>query len=196
MRSPFANEKDIRLLLIRAANNLYQAEQLLKQEDADLTLLELSKSKKKVKQGDYFRFRSSLKGGVYLFGRVIEENLSSNLPPLLQGMLLVYIYNHIAQDPLPDYQALNPSNLIIQPKIVNRLGWRHGYWETFPQLPVNPTDRLRNVYIRTRNEQYFDLGGLPVKKVLIPPDAIVIPAALGNYNSIDAAICNILAKGE
>ena len=83
-----------------------------------VNLEKLEPSRLKVRAGDIFALKPL--GRPYHFGRVIRTDV-----PFWRGrMLLLYIYA-ASSDSLTEIPPLWRIELLVPPKLTNRLGWRH-----------------------------------------------------------------------
>jgi len=97
----------------------------------------LKPSRKYPQPGDIFTYR--LKGRDFGYGRVVRTDC------LFGGerdVILIYIYNVMSAAKL-EIPELSRDGLLIPPKLINRLPWWHGYFETLCNRPLGPSDVLR-----------------------------------------------------
>lgn len=148
-------------------------------------LRKLEPSRKKVRAGDVFvMLPPDAKG--YLFGRVIDtEADAGGFGPAV----LLYIYRARSADNEPPMSELTPDNLLLPPMMTNRLGWRHGYFQTITHQDLRREDVLAQHCFKSHARgQYYDERGHQVLGPIEP----VGDWALHSYRSIDDAISEVL----
>ncbi|MBS3120747.1 hypothetical protein J4420_03450 [Candidatus Woesearchaeota archaeon] len=96
-----------------------------------------SKSRKKPRIGDVFVL--SFPGGMYCFGRVIQNNAIMCKAPIFN---LVYIYKYIKKDKNDVPQDLGVQNLLLPPIVTNNQGWLRGYFETIKTVDIHEGEVL------------------------------------------------------
>lgn len=121
-----------------------------------MELVPLTQSRKKVHSGDVFAMRFD--EGPFVFGRVIEESV----PLFGYGALLLYVYDDVRSSPDPDIEFMVPDRLLLPPVMTNRLGWRHGYFETVGHADLREVDKLPRHCFQNLQQppRYFDDSGL------------------------------------
>jgi hypothetical protein len=153
-------------------------------DDKHTNLEFLQKSRKRLRPGDIFVLKP--KGHDYYFGRVIDIDAESGFGP--GHAVLIYVYSASSKDKntIPE---LDKNNLLIPPKMINRLGWSRGYFETVGFKELTKDDVLNvhcfwdPVHRRYVNEK---------KKVLDGPYEPVSQYGLGNYRVIDRYVSRAL----
>ena len=115
---------------------------------------------------------------------------------------LVYIYDAAGADQ-PSPGRLQPSNLLLGPAVVNRLGWSRGYWEIVSSQPASEVEVLRrHLFVRYRgagptNYEIVDENGRKVRcrEFFKPVDPRgLMPAGFSNFNHIDWLVRGILKE--
>ena len=155
----------------------------------------LGPSRKRLRVGDVFVMQVKEVG--FLFGRVISTTAEWQTSEKTSGVLMVYVYNHVSQEKvLPDRSVLSPDNLLIPPKLINRLGWSRGYFETVANYPLESGDALpvhcfwHDVFKKYFTEEAMELPG-PVG-----PTNTIGELALGNYRTLDDEVSTALGIAQ
>ena len=146
----------------------------------------LKRSNKKPQSGDIFAMQ--IPDGRYLFGRVIESNLSGDLAPMPTSNL-VYVYRVFSDTKSVPLEELTTANLLIPPKFVNRKLWTLGYAETVAHAPVHTEDRLAQHSFLNIGVGYVDEFGRPLSSKIEPCGVW----AMGNHRTLDDEISQALS---
>jgi hypothetical protein len=101
-----------------------------------VNMVRLNPSKRKLVNGDIFVFKMS--EHPYIFGRVIRTDA---LWAHYAHAYLIYVYNSFS-DSKHDIPPLLPTNLLLPPILINRLGWSRSYFETIAHRPLTADDVL------------------------------------------------------
>lgn len=142
----------------------------------------LRPSRRRLRAGDVFAMLPS--DGLYLFGRVIFDDLPIDRAPM-SAANLVYVYRHRSSTKEPDREALDPEDLLLPPLFINRLPWSKGYLETVAHWPLGPGDvRSRHCFLSAGRGVYVDENG----DVLAGPIEPVGDWGLHGYDSFDKSI--------
>ena len=136
-------------------------------------------------RGDVFAMQ--LPDSRYLFGRVIEAELSLDQAPM-PGVYLIYIYKQRTNEKTPPMGLLTPDRLLLPPIFINRLPWSRGYFETVASGEVRPEDVLPQHCFLDVTGRYFDLGW----KILPGPTEPCGGWYLHSYQIIDEEIGDAL----
>lgn len=148
-----------------------------------MNLAILKKSRREPREGDIFVMLPP--DGQFLFGRVIDTN-ARPFGPDFRGVL-IYIYRTRAavKTPAPE---LRRSDLLIPPKMTNRLPWSRGYFEHLEERPLSSEDRLPQHCFKDTLGGYRDQAGDVVPGPVEPVGLF----ALSSYRTIDDAISEAL----
>ncbi|MDD3120132.1 MAG: Imm26 family immunity protein [Candidatus Gracilibacteria bacterium] len=145
-----------------------------------------SPSRKKTNVGDIFVV--SPKEGMYLYGIVAKKAIIDSDTPFN----LIYIYNYVS-DAIKIPEVLSSKDLLIEPRIVNNLGWSRGYFKTIGNIPVEQIDLLEDhgFYDDIKTwRRYFDEFGQEMDHV--PKNTSEY--TLGNYLTTGDRIFKALDK--
>ena len=124
------------------------------EEQPELDLRVLRRSRKKPKAGDVFAMLA--RDDRFLFGRVISADLPIERSPWA-GANLIYIYNVASNQKEPPLDKLTIGRLILPPMFINNSGWLRGYFETVHHAPLTQNDLLpRHCFLRAANGKYLD----------------------------------------
>lgn len=96
----------------------------------NINLKFLRPSRKRLLVGDVFVLQPA--GHPFYFGRVIRLDAMIRI---FKNCILVYIYNATSDDKA-NIPRLSKFDLLIPPKMINRLGWSRGYFETVANIPL------------------------------------------------------------
>lgn len=151
-------------------------------------LIKMKSSRKKPVEGDIFILQP--KENLFLYGKVIQANITSKIPFMDEGHL-VYIYkkqsNHKV---IPD--VLDPNKLLFPPAVTNQLGWVKGYFETIGNQKVTTEELSINFgFWHDTSRTFYDLYG----EVLKEEPSQWKGAGLTSYGGIGRAIHRIF-RGE
>jgi hypothetical protein len=97
-------------------------------------------SRRKPNAGDVFALW--LPDDTYVFGRVIEADISEPNRAPMPGSYLVYVYQHRAREMSPDLEALTTDALLIPPLFTNRMPWTKGYFSNVAHEAPRPEHEL------------------------------------------------------
>lgn len=149
---------------------------------AIVNLAVLMKSRRPVRAGDIFVMRPP--DGQYLYGRVIDTNAN---PLGVGGATLIYVYRvrSSVMTPVPE---LLRGQLLIPPKMTNRLPWSRGYFQHLENRPLSAMDRLSQHCFKDTLGGYRDQAGNAVPGPVEPVGLF----ALSSYRTIDDAISEAL----
>ena len=100
----------------------------------------LQPSRKKLAPGDVFVMRYRELG--YIFGRVIDVDMSGHPHSPLPGCNLIYIYDVRSPRAELDGIELRRDRLLVAPLFVNRLPWSRGYFQTIARGDLAASDIL------------------------------------------------------
>lgn len=151
---------------------------------------QLKPYRRKLLPGDIFVMQ--LPDRQYLFGRVVRVDANCFAP----NCILIYIFRYRSDQPEPPSRLL-VIDLLIEPQLVNRLGWSRGYFVTVDNRPFERGERLEINYFRdsvrsgpSGEPLYVDEDRRPVGNP--PPEQLVGPKGLGNYLTVDDAVSKAL----
>lgn len=149
-----------------------------------MNLAVLTPSRKKVHPGDVFIMLPP--DGEYVFGRVIRTDAVVLAP----GAILIYIYRHrSAGKGMPAREALTPGDLLVPPKLTNRLPWSRGYFETLANMPLLAGDVLKqHCFERIGFGYCVDEYGRRLPRCSEPTGVF----GLDSYRTIDDAVSDAL----
>lgn len=148
-----------------------------------MNLAQLKKSRRRLQVGDIFVMLPP--DGEFLFGRVIDTAAE-----LISGVTcnLIYVYRVRSRlkSPIPE---LRRSQLLIPPRLTNRLGWSRGYFEHVENRPLSAKDRFpKHCFRDFLTGRYFDERARPLKRPIKP----VGMRGLNSYRTIDDAVSSAL----
>ena len=144
-------------------------------------------SRKKLHEGDLFSF--DLVNGTKVYGRVIS---TSAVAGSTGGWNLIYIYDprKVGSNGVPNHSELSPENLLIPPKIINRLGWSRGYFTTIGNVPLDQSQLLPRHLFKTYRGDFVNEAGAPTAAPRDGEPATF--SGLGNYRTIDDSVSKAL----
>ena len=153
---------------------------------------EQERSRKKVRVGDVFVMK--LDDG-YLYGRVVSDTAMMDKFSDPEWLLL-YVYAGVyADDTHIPREVISPPRLLIPPVITNRLGWRHGYFRTVGNLPIQSDQLLpRHVFRSPMSDELWDEGNARITAV--EETDLVGCKALDSYLSIEDSVSRALGYGS
>jgi hypothetical protein len=156
-------------------------------------------SRAALRAGDIFTMQ--IPDGRYLFGRVVRKLARSD------RLALVYVFRYMSDEPIPPTQLL-VTELLVPPKMINRLGWSRGYLSTVGNRPFEPGERLATHYFRGEDRVptgawlgrrlsrvfsqmvYEDEDARPLGR---PPSGVPVgEAGIGNYRTLDDDVSRAL----
>lgn len=121
-------------------------------------LIAMDKSTNAPSAGDIFVVQP--KHNYYYFAKVIQTNIQgSNLN--FKGMNLIYVYNCHGES-LEAPAHLDEYKLLLPPTVVNKSGWKNGYFKTVGHQAVTALERSIDFGFFDnfdRKENYFGLHG-------------------------------------
>ena len=154
----------------------------------------LKKSRKELKPGDIFVLKP--KGHDYYFGRVISTTANSGFGP--PKAILIYIYNVTSKDK-NQIPKLDKNNLLIPPKMINRLGWSRGFFENVAFKELTKDDILDVHCFRIPSLKGFSEGRFSKERYvnekgeeLDGPHEPVGLCGVGNYRVVDIWVSDAL----
>lgn len=100
----------------------------------------LKPSRKKPQQGDIFAMQ--LPDCSYIFGRVVDAEVTDPQRAPMPGSYLIYVYRIRSSSKAPEVAALTPDQLLLPPVFINKLPWTRGYFETVASSELTPRDLL------------------------------------------------------
>jgi hypothetical protein len=144
-------------------------------------------SRKKPLAGDIFTML--LSDDTYIFGRVIDADITEPGRAPMPGSYLIYVYDVRFGDKRVEVAALVPDRLLLPPVFINKLPWRKGYFETISHAELGPADLLPRVsYWDAARARFVDQGGNVLSEEVQP----VGEWALFSYRWLDDQISDAL----
>ena len=109
---------------------------MVKKPESEPNMRVLKPSRKRVHVGDVFAMQMADEG--FVFGRVVSTDARWDESEEFPGMYLVYVYAGVSPEKkVPDRALMSVDNLLLPPKIINRVGWSRGYMETIANVPFD-----------------------------------------------------------
>ncbi len=143
----------------------------------------LMKSRRPPREGDIFVMRPP--DGQYLYGRVIDTNAKPFTVDFRAVLIYIYRARSSVMTPVPE---LLRGQLLIPPKMTNRLPWSRGYFQHLENRPLSAMDRLPQHCFKDSLGGYRDQAGNAVPGPVEPVGLF----ALSSYRTIDDAISEAL----
>ena len=148
-----------------------------------MNLAVLKKSRRAPQEGDIFVVRPP--DGQFLFGRVIDTNAKPFGADFRGVLIYIYRARSSVKTPVPE---LLRGQLLLPPKMTNRLPWSRGYFERLENRPLSAMDRLSQHCFKDTLGGYRDQAGNVVPGPVEPVGLF----ALSSYRTIDDAISEAL----
>jgi len=146
-------------------------------------LVQLNKSRRKLKPGDIFVML--LVDGMYVYGRIIDTDAS---PLGVGGGILIYIYSVRSKERLP-VPSLHLTELLLPPVMTNKQPWLQGYFEVVEHRELTPDDRLpQHCFYHDLWKKYFDENGNELDEPVEP----VGDFSLATWRSTDDEVSEAL----
>lgn len=144
----------------------------------------LKPSRKRPSLGDVFVCQMKAPADRYYFGRVIRTDAAIGG---FKNTNLIYLYRTSSDDKaaLPN---LHFSDLLMPPLATNNLPWRHGYFETIMNSPLEATAVMPHHTFKDFRGMFFDDRGQPT----MLSDGPVGEDALQSYRTIDDLLSDAL----
>ncbi|MFJ3958066.1 hypothetical protein [Arthrobacter sp. NPDC090010] len=151
-------------------------------ERPKVNMLPFEGPNKRPQTGDVFDIRLP---GFRLPGRVLTTEMNF---PGAPGFKVVYIFNPVNDDwdPFVDRSPLQVSNLLVEPEVVNNLGWSRKYFRTLMRSEFLPGEKLNKTRFVSRSRkipEFYDEYGNRADESEFPG-----LYGVGNYATVDASV--------
>ena len=164
---------------------------MVKKPESEPNMRVLKPSRKKVHVGDVFAMQMADEG--FVFGRVVSTDARWSTFEEVPGMYLVYVYAGVSPEKkVPDRALMSVDNLLLPPKIINRVGWSRGYMETIANVPFEEGELLSpHCFYDSVFDKYVDEFAQTLPGP-VGPERAIGSMALGNYRVLDDLISEAL----